>query len=542
MPQAGSLWVTLSARTTKWERGLKRAMRSVDRLKRRIPGLNMVTGRMAALMSGAAAFAAVTYTRRIAESIDATSKLADRIGTTTEAITGLSHAAELTGAGTSLLTRSMDVLAKRLGEAAEGSGEAKNALDTLGLSTADLLGKDPAEQIKTIAEAFKGLGSQEAKAAAASDLFSRAGLKMVNLLDQGRDGIEAMQKEAAELGLTFGRLEGQQVEDANDAMTRLGAAVEGLAVRLVIRLAPAVERAADSLREFLASARGDIVDFFDKMSRLAALLADRVATAIRAILPVVDAMSRFMALRFGLVAGKVAVLTGAVGAWIEGMSRAAQFFGKGVGKMLTLDIAPERLDDIAEYGEGLKTLGLNAAKGALDISKLALGLTSMDAVMAKFQEALRTGGGAGGMGLDDLLGGDREGSIPKEIENVSQLASGLGNAFGDAFARATSGAEDFAGVLRGLGQTIASVFARQFIAAPIASFVSAGISGMMGGAAVAGVGGGVASGEMIWRSGLGGGGSALAMNAGIQTSTALQGTINTIGSGTTSLAQFRGGA
>lgn len=188
--------------------------------------------------------------------IDQTAKLARRIGESTENLVGLQHAAKITGAGAERLAAGIDVLQKRLGEAVMGMGEGKAALDHLGLAAEDLIRKTPAEQFSIIADKVKGLSTQSEKAAITAKLFSRANQDLVNTLELGSKGLEAMKKQTQELGTAFSVEQAKKVEDMNDAITRMNAAFSGLARTLTIAVAPAMKDAAEYIAQ-LAGAQLD---------------------------------------------------------------------------------------------------------------------------------------------------------------------------------------------------------------------------------------------------------------------------------------------
>jgi len=186
-------------------------------------------------------------TARAFESIDAMAKLSDRTGISTEALAGLQHAADITGAGGVKMSAALDVMQKRLGEAGRGSGAAVKALDELGLSAADLINLSPDEQFKRIAEAISKLPTQAQKAAATANIFSRANQGLVNTLSLGRDGLNKMSSEANKLGLSFSRVDAAKVEEANDAVTRMQAAFTGIGRRVAVAVAPMVQTFADGV-------------------------------------------------------------------------------------------------------------------------------------------------------------------------------------------------------------------------------------------------------------------------------------------------------
>ena len=242
----GKISVDLEAKVARFQRDLSKATRSVRGFKRKNDLLAAsIKKAAAAAIAFFGARALGGYVKRTLQAIDATAKLADRVGESTENLIKLQHAAEITGAGSGKLAAGMDVLQKRLGEAAIGMGEGAAALDVLGLSVDALLKMSPADQFKAIADATSQLSSKATQAAVTAKLFSRANQDLVNTLALGRKGLEEMGAEAEELGITFSRDAAAQVEAANDAMTRLKGAAQGLGNALTIALAPALEKVAE---------------------------------------------------------------------------------------------------------------------------------------------------------------------------------------------------------------------------------------------------------------------------------------------------------
>ena len=56
----------------------------------------------------------------------------------------------------------------------------------------------PEEQFGAIAEALQDVESQSDKARIAQDIFGRSGMKLINTLNLGKDGLAAMKQEAKE--------------------------------------------------------------------------------------------------------------------------------------------------------------------------------------------------------------------------------------------------------------------------------------------------------------------------------------------------------
>jgi len=256
MPVIRNLAVSVSARVTKFLAGMRKARGGLGQFAAMVAGAGLRLARFGAIAGIAAGVGLAVWMRSVMKSMDVTAKLAARINISTKALTGFQYAAEITGVGTETLNKSLGFLAKSLGEAASGTGEAKMALDAMGLSADQFLGKNPEEQVLMIADAFADLGTQEEKAFAASKLFGRGGLALVNLLDLGREGIVKLQMEAERLGITFDELAAQKIQDANDSLTRLGFLVRGVGIKLATEFAPVVTAAANQLVEMGTAGEG----------------------------------------------------------------------------------------------------------------------------------------------------------------------------------------------------------------------------------------------------------------------------------------------
>ena len=213
-----------------------------------------------AAAAAAAGAALVGLAAKFAGGMDATAKLADRLGTTTETLVGLRHAADLAGMSDGELDNNMEMYSRRLGEAMQGTGEAGAALDRLGLSADAMAALPLDEQMARISDAMRGVAAPAERAAIANDLFGRSGGKMITMLNAGGDAIRANMAEAEALGLTYDRTSAGMAEGFNDAMTRVKAAVKGAGQGIATGLMPFLLTASEKMAEFAATVIPYIVE------------------------------------------------------------------------------------------------------------------------------------------------------------------------------------------------------------------------------------------------------------------------------------------
>ena len=116
-----------------------------------------------------------------------------------------------------------------------------------------LLGIDAEEEIKrgtTIlqllyktADGFRRLENQQIRVAVAQQLFGRSGADMLNVLQQGSEGVQRLQRHFAQFGIVT-REEAQDLKDLNQAITDVGNTLQ-------TALAQAVAQESDTIQDLL---------------------------------------------------------------------------------------------------------------------------------------------------------------------------------------------------------------------------------------------------------------------------------------------------
>jgi hypothetical protein len=289
--------------------------------------------------AAAGALASYAVVHRIAETsetIDKMAKLSDRLGSTTEELAGLKLAADLSGVAFDELATASEKLTKNLGNPSQ---EVTEALDALGLEAKDLKGLGVEKQMELLANRFQLVASNEDKAAYATALFGRAGQALLPMLNDGAGAMQQAAKDAARLGLTFSRIDAAQVEAANDAITRMQGAIEGVQTKLAIQSAPFIEALADKLTNFITDFGG-------------------VGKVIEGIFTGIAATVRMIGRAFTLVQSSFEGLkeTGSLigQKYNEFGAALAHFFG-------STDVEKEQRDRAEAYGKSRSQAGFNRA-------------------------------------------------------------------------------------------------------------------------------------------------------------------------------------
>ena len=186
-----------------------------------------INSTQSAMKKLAGAFAGVFAVRQLVqfgkeslEVADAIAKTADSIGVSVDFLQRYQFVAQQAGLSTEEFNKSMTVFAKMTGEAATGVGEAKMALEALGVSLTRSDGK-----MKTTEELFldffratDSVAEANKKAAYFSDVFGRAGVKNTVM---AKEGTAAMQDMAEAATGIFSEESIRNAEKFNDTMNKL---------------------------------------------------------------------------------------------------------------------------------------------------------------------------------------------------------------------------------------------------------------------------------------------------------------------------------
>lgn len=251
-----NLSVTLTANISKFRKRMKEAGKSLKTFGAAIKSISINIAKFGAAIAAVAAVGMAAWIRQSFKAIDVAAKFADRIGISVEALTGLEHAAEISGVTVRNLRLGLQRMTRRIAEAAQGTGEAKAAIKELGLDAAALVRMPIDEQFMAIADAMLAVHNQSDRVRLGFKLFDAEGVGLVNILKRGAAGIRELRAEADALGISFSRGEAAKVERANDAMTRLRAAVRGVRNTLAIELAPVLEKVVMKIVEWAKEGGG----------------------------------------------------------------------------------------------------------------------------------------------------------------------------------------------------------------------------------------------------------------------------------------------
>lgn len=243
MATIASLAVSITARTLGLEKGLDAAGKKVDGFakKSRYAGqkVDLIGSGVQALQASLPALSVGGIAALVKSSIDAADQMRDmaiKTGTTTEFLSQMQHAANLTGVEFSTFTGSLTRMQNSLVNIAR-SDKATEQLAALGINVGEIMKLKPEEQFLAIGEALQNIKDPAVRTNTAIKIFGRSGAELGKLFAEGGTGIAAMRAEADSLGLTIGTDTADAADAANDAIVKLQGSFKGLTQTLALELA-----------------------------------------------------------------------------------------------------------------------------------------------------------------------------------------------------------------------------------------------------------------------------------------------------------------
>jgi hypothetical protein len=268
--------VKIGADTSGLNRGLNSATGMLGRFGG-AAGIAKAAGAAFGVSLVATGAAMVALTRRSLEQIDAQAKLAQSLGTTVSSMQTLKRAGELAGVSMGGIQQATGDLTRRLSQAASGVGPVAAALDRLNLSAAALSEVPLDQRILQINEALDRFVPATERAAVAGQLFGEEGSLAMARIDTAT--LRQATEDVHRFGVVVSEQDAEQIEVANDAVTRLGLVMEGLGNRLATSVAPAIEATANGLVAFAGNVLGirvELEQFFGTLEAARAMLGEEL--------------------------------------------------------------------------------------------------------------------------------------------------------------------------------------------------------------------------------------------------------------------------
>jgi len=288
-------------------------------------------GRAATVAGGLITGLGVASITQFAKMGDEVQKMALRTGFSTEALSELRVAAELSGSSLKGMETGIRRMSKVIVDAKDGLGESVDALDRMGVSVDDLMGKSPEEQFEILTMALADMADKTDQVATAQEVFGRAGTALLPMLAGGAAGLEEMKQKAHEMGVVFDQEAADKAARLSDSFTTLKGSLQGVMLAIAEQLAPVITDFAEKattviskvsawtdanpgLTQVIVLVSAAVGGFLLVLGPLLVMLPGLIALA-----PMVGAAFHAMLGPFGLITlaitGLIALVAGLVVAW-----------------------------------------------------------------------------------------------------------------------------------------------------------------------------------------------------------------------------------
>ena len=231
MAVAGTLAVNVISQTSKFVQGMSKARKGLGGFVKSVATGQAVTSKFNTLLGAVSAGGMVRMGLSAINTAAELGNVADKLGIATENLELMRFAAEQTGVSTSTLDMALQRMVRRVGQAAQGAGEAAGTLEQLGLNAGQLNKLDPAAQFERISAAVRNIPDRGGQLAAMQKIFDSEGVGLINLAADGVEryadaferagGATQGVKTAQEFALALNELSGQMQAIARDIATDL---------------------------------------------------------------------------------------------------------------------------------------------------------------------------------------------------------------------------------------------------------------------------------------------------------------------------------
>jgi hypothetical protein len=182
---------------------------------------------------------------------DSAAEGAATLGTDANFLLSVRYAASQVGASAEMADKALSEMNIRLVDAGEDGNKTGEALSELGLNIGKLQKMDTASQFATISQAFSKYTGSVNKAKIATDIFGKAGRKIPNLLNLGKEGLQGYAQAAQDAGYLLSDSDMLMGDAFDEAMGQFNLALQGSQNIIGRELLPVLTELMTSLGSFI---------------------------------------------------------------------------------------------------------------------------------------------------------------------------------------------------------------------------------------------------------------------------------------------------
>lgn len=166
--------------------------------------------------------------------------MAEALGDDTKRLGGLMYAARTEGVAPEIMNMALTRLSRRMGDAADGTGDLIIGFKLLNLEYDKMSKLSPSEQFLKIAQGIKEL-DPKLRQFAIGKIFGRGMIELPDLLTKGEDGLKKLIGEAERLGVAFDENISKRIEDSDVKWNKFMEGIRSAKVSFGIHLSKELE-------------------------------------------------------------------------------------------------------------------------------------------------------------------------------------------------------------------------------------------------------------------------------------------------------------
>jgi hypothetical protein len=306
--------------------------------------------------------------------------LGQRLGMTASAVQELGYVAGQSGGDLQTLTQGLTGLSNKLDEARKGGKDAAASLRAVGLKGGTKLGLD--EALGQIADRFAKMPDGAKKSALAVDLFGKAGAKLIPMLNQGREGIGNLRKEARDLGIVIDDDAAAAMEGMQDEGDKLKLTLAGIRNSVVSALLPALTSLVRATQAWVTEHREGIVKFVTGGMRVLIGVMQVASTVLGGVAAVVAFLGDNSDVLIAILAGVTAVVYKLAAGFVVLKVQAALAWAATLGPIALLFVA---------VTAGVLLLLRFRSVGTAVLQALGRAVTGLGSVFVSMWNAIKSG-------------------------------------------------------------------------------------------------------------------------------------------------------
>ena len=232
--------------------GLNKLDKKLQETTAKTTALTTGFSRMGGALAGVVGVAGFTaFSSKLLEVGDRLDKVAIQTGLTVEQLQALQFASSQSGVATETFNSSMNKFNRILGEALDGIPKAQESYKSLGISIRKEDGtvKNSATLLLEVADAFKDIEDPAMKAKKATDLFGRAGIDLIPMLQNGADDILTFESRLRDAGGIIEETATQDIAKFNDSLDLLSRVTLANFAKILVPILPALTLMAGSFSD-----------------------------------------------------------------------------------------------------------------------------------------------------------------------------------------------------------------------------------------------------------------------------------------------------